>query len=301
MRAEIRKFVSNLKIKWILLQKITHTMTLGIDIGGTTICLGVIENGKVLRKETVPSFALGMTMEQTLDYLSSHIAPIVGKENVEKIGIGVPCVVDTVKGIVYDAVNIPSWNEVALKDYLEGKFHCPVAINNDANCFAMGAYGMFPEDSKPEVLVGVTLGTGVGIGIIDRGRLFNGANCGAGELGSMPFKEGILEEICSRMFFVEAGIGCKEAAEAAGRNDPEALALFEKFGRNLGELLCIVMYAYDPSHIVLGGGIAYSYPYFRAAMETYIRENFPYTKIAEKLCIEVFTGNDIPLIGASLI
>lgn len=275
-------------------------MTLGIDIGGTTICLGLVENGRIVKKISVPSFAAGATMEQTLDYLAGQIS-LIKTDNTEKIGIGVPSVVDTAAGIVYDAVNIPSWQEVHLKSFLEEKFNCPVSVNNDANCFTMGAYGVYPEKEKPEVLVGVTLGTGVGMGIIDRGRLFNGANCGAGELGSLPLRGGIMEDFCSKKFFEDAGTGSKPAALAAQAGDPDALALFDQLGENLGELICTVLFAYDPSHIAIGGGIAYDYPYFRQAMENYIRREFPYHNTVERLHIKVFTGNDIPIIGASLI
>ena len=165
-------------------------MTLGIDIGGTTIGLGLVQDGKIIKKVSVPSFPAGATMEQTLDYLASQIAAILPAE-ATKIGIGVPSVVDVEKGIVYEATNIPSWQEVHIKENLEARFPVTVSVNNDANCFAMGAYAAYPKEQKPEVLVGITLGTGVGIGIIDRGRLFGGANCGAGELGCLPFRSGI--------------------------------------------------------------------------------------------------------------
>ena len=209
--------------------------------------------------------------------------------------------VDIEKGIVYDAVNIPSWQEAPLKAFLEERFQIPVAVNNDANCFTMGAYGMYPEDKKPEVLVGITLGTGVGIGIVDRGRLFCGATCGAGELGSLPYRGGILEDACSKKFYAAKGWESPAAARAAREGDPAALALFEELGRNMGELLCTVLYAYDPSHIAFGGGGAWNYPLFRASMEAFVHQHFPYRKALERLTVDVFTGNEIPVLGATLI
>ena len=171
-------------------------MTLGIDLGGTNLCLGLVDNGKVIRMTSVPSFDRSFTLEQTLEYLADQISAVF-TEGVEKIGIGVPSVVDVNKGIVYDAANIPSWKEVHLKEFLEGRFGVPVYINNDANCYAMGAYGLYPEDARPETLVTVTLGTGMGIGIVDHGRLVCGVNCGAGELGYLDYNGGCLEEFCS--------------------------------------------------------------------------------------------------------
>ena len=275
-------------------------MTLGIDIGGTTIGLGLVQDGKIIKKVSVPSFPAGASMEQTLDYLASQIAAILPAE-ATKIGIGVPSVVDVEKGIVYEATNIPSWQEVHIKENLEARFPVTVSVNNDANCFAMGAYAAYPKEQKPEVLVGITLGTGVGIGIIDRGRLFGGANCGAGELGCLPFRSGILEDYCSKKFFESRSLSSLETAQAAEKGDPKALALFDELGANLGELLCAVLFAYDPSHIAFGGGVAYNYPYFRKAMEEYVKKNFPYHNTVDRLKIDVFTGGDVLVTGAALI
>lgn len=275
-------------------------MVLAVDLGGTNLCLGLVDNGVVVNMTSVPSFHTSATMEQTLEYLAEQISIMITPD-VEKIGIGVPSVVDIEKGIVYDAANIPSWKEVHLKRFLEERFGLPVSVNNDANCYAMGAYGTYADDQKPEVLVTVTLGTGLGIGIVDHGRLFCGANCGTGELGYLDYKDGCLEEYCSRQFFDKHGVLPYEASAAALAGDKEAITLFNEFGRNLGHALMILMYAYDPSHIVFGGGIANAFPLFRNAMEEYLRGKFPFKKNVDKLIIDVRTSGETPIIGASLI
>jgi glucokinase len=275
-------------------------MTLGIDIGGTNLVLGLVRDGEIVKRVSTPWFPREATLQQTIDVLSEQISGIITPET-EKIGIGVPSVVDVDRGIVYDTVNIPSWTEVPLKEMLEERFGLPVSVNNDANCYAMGVYEGYPADAKPEVLVVVTLGTGVGMGIVDRGRLFCGANCGAGELGSLPYRGATLEAFCSKQFFAGSEWDSKSASNAARSGDARALALFEEFGDCLGELLCTVMFAYDPSHIALGGGVANNYPLFRDSMEARMKSDFPYRKSLERLTIDVCTGNDIPVIGASLI
>ena len=275
-------------------------MTLGIDIGGTNISFGLVENGKVTQGFAVPSFPREATREETLEYLAAQIQKLFVPA-VEKIGIGVPSVVDVKRGIVYDTQNIPSWQEVPLKEFLEARFHVPVAVNNDANCYAMGVYGTYPADEKPETLVAITLGTGVGIGIVSEGKLFCGANCGAGELGCLPYRDSILEDFCSKKYFTGAGWGSMDAYKAAEAGDPAALRLFEEFGRHLGAMVTTVMFAYDPDRIALAGGIANNEPFFRAAMEDYIRANFPYRKAVERLRIDICTDHNLPVIGASLI
>ena len=275
-------------------------MTLGIDLGGTNLCIGLVDNGVVRSMTSVPSFDQTFTLEQTLEYLSEQISAILTPE-VKKIGIGVPTVVDVERGIVYDAANIPSWKEVHLKAFMEERFGLPVSVNNDANCYAMGAYGMYPKENRPDILIAVTLGTGIGIGVVDHGRLFCGVNCGAGELGYLNYKDGCLEEYCSKQFFENRGIECHKASDAAYAGDKDAIALFEEFGRHLGYALSILMFAYDPSHIVLGGGIANALPLFEKSMMTYLRENFPFSANVEKLKIDVQTSGTTPIIGASLI
>ena len=275
-------------------------MVLSVDLGGTNLCLGLVDNGTVVNVVSVPSFLPSATMEQTLEYLAEQISRLMNP-SVEKIGIGVPSVVDVERGIVYDAANIPSWKEVHLKSFLEERFGLPVFVNNDANCYAMGAYGTYPAEAKPEVLVTVTLGTGIGIGIVDHGRLFCGVNCGTGELGYLDYKDSCLEEYCSRQFFDKHGVKPHEVSAAAQAGDEASIRLFEEFGFHLGHALVLLMYAYDPSHVVFGGGIANALPLFRESMVEYVKEKFPFKKNIEKLIIDVRTGGDIPLIGASLI
>ena len=143
-------------------------MQLGIDIGGTTINLGLVDHATVIRKDVIPSFGPGATKAETIDYLSEAVRKMIVPE-VTGIGIGVPTVVDPVNGIAYNAVNIPSWGEVHLKDELEARFHIPVFVNNDANCFALGASARM--DRIYPVLVGITLGTGLGMGVVCDGKL----------------------------------------------------------------------------------------------------------------------------------
>ena len=275
-------------------------MILGVDLGGTNLGLGLVDNGRVVEMRSVPSFAPSASMEETLEYMAEQISAMMSP-GVSRIGVGVPSVVDLKEGIVYDAANIPSWKEVHLKAFLEDRFGVPVNVNNDANCYAMGAYGTYPDDAKPDVLVTVTLGTGIGIGVVDHGRLVCGVNCGAGELGYIDYKDGCLEEYCSRQFFDRNGVKPHEASAAALAGDAESIELFNDFGRNLGHALMILMYAYDPSHIVLGGGIANALELFRGAMEEYVSERFPFPANFKKLRIDVKTGNEIPIIGASLL
>ncbi len=273
-------------------------MLLGIDIGGTTISLGLVEGYGIVKQNRVPSFEKDATLEETIGYLCGQIEAIITPE-VTHIGVGVPTLVDVKKGIVYDAANIKSWKKVPLKDILEDRFKVPVSVNNDANCFVLGAASKV--DGDHEVIVGVTLGTGTGIGIVAGGKLVCGDNCGAGEIGSVPYNGSIFEAFCSKQFFTGRGLNPRDVAKAAEAGDPAALALYDEFGTHLGELLSLVMYSYDPGCVVFGGGIANSYELFRKSMETALRNRYPYKHALDRLVFKAMPQDDVALLGASLL
>ena len=273
-------------------------MLLGIDIGGTTISLGLVQGTEIVHKETIPSFKKEASLTETLDYLSSAINNILVPE-VDRIGIGVPTVVDQQKGILYDAANIPSWKEVHLKDYLESRFGKKVNVNNDANCYALGAASI--KGYETGISVCITLGTGVGMGVIVDGKLLNGCNTGVGELSCLPYRESIIEDYCSRKFFDDKGLDSAELAKKARGGEPSALATFKDYGKNLAALVNVVMLAYDPDHIIIGGGIANNSEFFHDSMIQALEEIFPYKRSLDKLDIVYIPQPETAIVGASLL
>src|SRR5690554_4729429 len=115
-----------------------NNLALGLDIGGTKISSGINEFGKVLERKEINT-PYNSPQDQILEVISNHIATYLPL-GFKAIGIGIPGLIDPHRGIVYNLANIPSFQRVHLKDYLESKFKVPVFINNDANCFALGEY-----------------------------------------------------------------------------------------------------------------------------------------------------------------
>ena len=104
-------------------------MKIGVDLGGTNVRVGLVDEGRIVRLVCEPCKS-----DRPADEVLRHIAALIGSvltPEVERIGIGVPSVVDAARGIVYDAANIPSWHEVHLKEFLERAIGVPVAVNND--------------------------------------------------------------------------------------------------------------------------------------------------------------------------
>lgn len=272
-------------------------MRIGVDIGGTTIHLGLVEGGRIERVLTAPSFSSDFTLEQTMDYLSELLSRVI-EPGVDSIGIGVPSVVDSEHGIVYDTANIPSWQEVHLKETLEGRLGIPVQVNNDSNCFALGAYACVC-DSRPKSLLGITLGTGVGMGVVSDGKLLNGPNTGVGEISCTEYLYGSYEDYTSSKFFLRNGMTSKQAYDLALSGDEAALRLYKEFAFHLGKLVTMSMYAYDPDVIVFGGGVSKSFELFKDNLMECIQQSFVYRKPLETLKVLAMPSEEVAVIGAS--
>ena len=269
---------------------------IGVDLGGSSAKAAVVVENKVAKRLSTPINARGSEAE-VLESIF-HLIDRLGTEDVEGIGVGVPSVVDIQAGIIYDTVNIPAWKEVPLKQILRERFGIPAQIDNDSNCFALGEK-RFGKAQPYRNAACVTLGTGMGTGLIIEDRLYSGANCGAGEFGMIPFRDEIVEYYASGQFFKNLYATTGEAvAKRAQAGDEDAFRIFQEFGANLGTALTFILYAVDPEIIVLGGSISRSFPYFEPAMRRAMG-NFVYRKTLERIKIEVSDNPDIALIGAA--
>lgn len=271
-------------------------MILGIDLGGTNIRIGKVKEGVIVEKISKPSPS-ELSLEESLAYLKDAIRDMLTDE-VAGIGIGVPSVLDISRGIVYNVTNIPSWEEVYLRDILQKEFRLPVYINNDSNCFTLGEkeYGL-GRDYKD--LIGVTLGTGVGAGVVINGSLYGGRNTGAGEIGCIPYLDATLEDYCGSNFFVSHyHTTGKDLADKANEGDAFALKIWGEFGTHMGKLIQAILYVYDPQLIILGGGIADAYVFFEKDMKETMRL-FPYPETVKNIEVKVSKNADVSMLGAA--
>lgn len=271
-------------------------MKIGIDLGGTNMRIGLVDGDLIVKKETIPCPSQE-SAEVVLDTLCELIARNMSPD-VDGIGIGVPTLVDSARGIVYNATNIPSWREVHLKEALTTRFGVEVEVNNDANCFTLGE-ARFGAGRSRSSLVGVTLGTGVGGGLVIDGKLFSGRNTGAAEVGELPYRGHNFEYYCSSVYFTrEHGISGKQAAEDARNGALAARAIWQDYGRHIGELLKAVMFAYDPEIIVIGGGLSSAFELFRDSMQEAL-STFPYPESLRNIIIEPARLPEVAILGAS--
>jgi glucokinase len=238
-----------------------------------------------------------MPLDESIAYLKSAIDSVFSDQTTS-IGVGVPSVVDVGLGIVYNVMNIPAWEEVHLKKIIEEAFRVPAYVNNDANCFALGEK-RFGEGRPFANMLGMTLGTGVGAGVIIADKLYDGSNAGAGEIGCISYLDQVYEYYCGSTFFTEChGVTGKEAAERAQNGDTKALRIWNDYGIHLGELIKTALFAYDPDAVILGGGIAGAYGFFKGGIRKSLM-SFPYPKSVERLYIGISSNPDIAILGAA--
>jgi glucokinase len=269
---------------------------LGLDIGGTNIRAGLVEDNNLVRAESVRVKKNGSSDEIMEDVLS--LIRKFDLNGITGIGAGVPSVVDVEKGIVYDVMNIPSWKEVHMKEIFESEFKIPVHINNDANCFACGEK-YFGKARQYSNIVGLITGTGFGAGIILNNKLYAGNNCGAGEFGMVKYKDKDYESYCSGQFFTGMyKVPGEELSRRAAENDTEALRIYEEYGRSLGDAVTMILYTIDPEIIILGGSVSRSFQYYKKAMFSTL-QGCVYPGSVEKLKIEVSELQYGAILGAA--
>ena len=269
---------------------------IGIDLGATNVRGAYVaaDDLSEIRSKRIRSQG---TEQEVLDDVFELADQLVTDE-VVAIGIGVPSVVDLEHGVVQDVQYIPSWKEVPLKKLMEDRYHVPVYINNDANCFALGEY-YFGGGKGYTSMIGLTIGTGVGAGVIINNKLYAGHNCGAGEFGIVDYLDKVYEYYSSGSYFQNVyGLDGEFVFEKAQQGDDDALRLYAELGTHLGNNIKLIMYTYDPELIILGGAVRHAYDFFQRTMWERIR-TCVYTKVADRLLIKVSELENSGILGAA--
>ena len=269
---------------------------IGIDLGATNIRVGLV-NGSVIEEIQSKKIASLGTVEEVLSDFYLLIDKLIDNE-VVAIGVGVPSVVNMKLGIVYDVQHIPSWKEVPLKEILETKYHLPVFVNNDANCFALGEY-YFGKGKEKNDMIGLTIGTGLGAGVIVNKHLWAGPNCGAGEFGMADYLDHNYEYYASGQYFSHTyNLDGETVFKLAKAGDSQAQQYYSELGTHLGNAIKLIMYTYDPSYIVLGGSVRHAYTYFQKSMWNRIN-TFAYRHSIKNLVIEISDLENAGILGAA--
>ncbi|KXT75112.1 Glucokinase [Streptococcus sp. DD10] len=309
---------------------------IGVDLGGTSIKFAILTTeGEVQEKWSIKTNILDegshivddiiISIQHRLELLALPTTDFKG------IGMGSPGVVDRENGTVIGAYNL-NWKTLQpVKEKIENSLGIPFFIDNDANVAALGERWMGAGENQPDVVF-MTLGTGVGGGIVAEGRLLHGVSGAAGELGHItvdfeqPFactcgKKGCLETVASATGIVNltrryadeyAGdailkqridngedVTAKDVFDLAKENDPLALIVYRNFSRYLGVACANIGSTLNPSTIVIGGGVSAAGDFLLKGLQEVFDENtFPQVRTSTKLALATL-GNDAGVIGAA--
>jgi len=285
------------------------SFVLGIDLGGTSIKLGRFsQDGTCVQALTVPT-PQPSTPEAVLAAMVDAIAQLDPHHQAGAIGVGTPGPTDAAGRIARVAINLADWLDVPLADWLEAKTGCITVLANDANCAGLGEAWQGSGRWFCNLIL-LTLGTGVGGAIILEGKLFVGHHGTAGELGLITLNpdgspcnsgnQGSLESCVSvPAIRRRTGMEPDELGALALAGNPEALAFWQAYGRDLGAGLASLIYVLTPEAIIIGGGVSASADFFLPATLAELEQRVLPSSRAGLQLLKAELGNQAGIVGAA--
>lgn len=266
--------------------------SIGIDIGGSSIKAALTEPGVRIHAQAHRPTLADQPLEATLGQLHECIAELRAEADraslpLEGIGIGVPGAIDIQRGVVFHPPNLPAWTEVPLAAITSERWGIPVRVDNDANCAALGE-AHFGAGRQYDDFIGLTLGTGVGSGIILRNRVYHGERGFAGEFGHISIDMHGTPCNCGNRGCIEAYVGIHylmalaipqlqadarsplharalahpeelrphDLSQAADEGDESSALILRTAGERLGVAIASAANLLDVTVFIIGGGIA---------------------------------------------
>ena len=307
---------------------------IGVDVGGTNVKIALVsDKGKIIYSNSIPTRA-EMGYEHTINSMKDAIRDLLKETkmkptDIEGIGFGFPGQIDCKKGVVRLAPNIPGWVNIPIASIIEKEFGIPTRVDNDVRTATLGELN-YGAGVGCENLVCITVGTGIGSGLVVNGKLVRGANNAAGEIGHIKLNmqggplcgcgdRGCLEAYASGPSivalaeeYIRGGKSTKYrelanpditpyiVAVAAKEGDPVALQIFRIMGEYIGMGLVSVVNLLNPEKIIIGGGVADAGEIlFNPIKETISKRAMTIQKEVEIVPAQL--GNTAGVIGASLL
>lgn len=297
---------------------------IGIDFGGTTIKSAVVQDGALLERGEI----IDTRRQADADGIIAALLRVIGDmrrahPEIEAVGIGLPGFVDSTNGIVHELTNVPGWCEVALVPLLRERTGLRAAIENDANAMAWGEFRHGAARGATNAIC-ITLGTGVGGGLILDRRLFRGSRLAAGEIGHTSIDSHGPRGVYGTPGDLETYVGNKQIAERAERlyaasgqrrplekctpadlaslataGDRIAIALWDAIGTDIGAALADCVWILNPDTIVIGGGIAAAGDTIIAPIKRTICERTSALFHEQLRVVPAELGNDAGIIGGA--
>ncbi|MGH7948577.1 MAG: ROK family protein [Candidatus Binataceae bacterium] len=308
---------------------------IGVDMGGTNIrCAAVSPEGRVLIMTRAPANARAEADTVTANIIArvdelERTASARGWGRASAIGVAVPGPLDLRTGVVLAAPHVAAWRSFPLKEKLERRLGPRVALENDANAWALGEFWRGAARGHRDVVL-ITLGTGVGGGLIVDGRMVHGHRGGAGELGHMTVNpdgprcdcgsHGCLESYASasglsalvahrlgkrsaklpRKYLDDGGeFSVRRLTREARMGDRLARSVFTTAGQYLGIAIASLLNIFNPELVVLGGGVAGALAFMRAPMMAEVRARSFSAVASQCRIVRAGLGREAGVVGAA--
>jgi glucokinase len=297
---------------------------IGIDVGGTNVKLGLIDpRAEVVSRLSFSTKNFSATPEKLTAAICEALGALLRKEHVLKasimgVGVGLPGLVDVRNGIVRVLPNIPGWKDVPLKKLMEKKLGLRVQLENDVNMITLGEWKYGAGKGLTDVVF-MTLGTGVGAGLILNGDIYRGPGFAAGEIGHAPLNEQGPECGCGGWGCFERYVGNKELQRAAAKlfeerditledvyqkaveGKKKALKFWDMVGEKVGNGLIGPVNLLNPQAIVIGGGVSRSFAFLEPAIARTLRRRAMRTQAETVRIIKALLDDDAGIIGAKVL
>lgn len=295
----------------------------GVDVGGTNIKLGIVQAaGKVTARTSFATKPFASSRIKLIHGLAAQIGSILSSKGISKkqvagVGIGLPGPIDHERGVVRFLPNIPGWDNVPLKSILQKKLGLPVFIDNDVKIITLAEW-KFGAGRGVSDLVCLTLGTGVGSGLILENRLYRGCANAAGELGHLPLNEtgpacncggyGCLETYIGNRALLQRAqqvlkrpVTLEEMSALARAGNSAALRFWHEAATHLGNGLVAVVNLLNPRLIVIGGGVANNHRFLFPTAKEVITRRAMKTQAQSVKIVRAALGDDAGIIGGHVL
>ncbi len=293
---------------------------IGIDVGGTNIKLGVVnDKGKIVSRNILETGKYEGKRGKLISALVDAIIDLIDSEGVKTkdvlgIGIGLPGLINPDRGVVKFLPNVPGWKDVFLKRIMEKKLSLPVFLDNDVNLVTLGEW-RFGAGKGYNNLVCITLGTGIGGGLVLNGELYRGEGYVAGEVGHMPLNEKgpacncggyacferyvgnkVLQEKAAKIF-KNKKIRLEDVFELTKAGNMRAVKFWEEVAMHIGNGLVGIVNLLNPRLIIIGGGVSNSYQFMIETINKIIKERAMSVQSKMVKITKAKLGNDAGIIG----
>lgn len=310
--------------------------TVGVDFGGTTVKVGLVNRrGRVVRTTVLTTRRVG-TPTRFLAAVSREITALAHAVGIRPsqlcgVGIGAPGLIDVRRGIVHHLVNVRGWRQVPLARDFWRRLRCACVVDNDVNLVTLGEWSCGAGRGAHN-LICLTLGTGLGGGLIIQDQLYRGASGSAGEIGHMVIapgghrctcgNRGCLEaQVSANLIVREARVAIRRGAQilrrlaqrstgpltpelvcrAAAQGDRAARQIWVRVGRWLGVGIANVVNLLNPDRVVIGGGVAKAWPLLSASLRKTLRAQAMDVPLRSVRVVRGQLGDQAGIIGAAVL